>query len=122
MENDIYSFIDIAVLITRREMLREDGRRSIIRFIDQIAYFERTDGKNICHMILDQGKLLKGDLPQSLSEKLSRAEVNDPLMASRFMGEAAQRPLYVRSAEQKPKDFEMIPFKSNNIGTFRGIM
>lgn len=122
MENDIYSFIDIAVLITRRELIREDGSRSIMRFIDQVAYFERVDNDNICHMILEDGRLVTDTLPKSLSEKLLRAEIDDPLEAERFTNEVSQRPLYIRTEDPRQRDFEMISFEGSAAGTFRGIV
>ena len=79
MENDIYSFIDLAVLIRRKEMTDENGQRFIRRFIDQLCYFERIDGENLCHMIVEDGLTIVDALPEGLWHKLQYAGLPDPM-------------------------------------------
>ena len=50
MENDIYSFVDVGVLI-KREETRKNGRHYGKRHIEQICTFTREDGKNKVSMI-----------------------------------------------------------------------
>lgn len=64
IENDVYNFMDIGVLL----------RRTDHRYIDQICCFERRGGMNYCHMILDEGKRM-GKLPAGLLQKFSLAGI-----------------------------------------------
>lgn len=79
VENDVYNFVDLAVLIKRREEVGEDGSRKVCRYIDQIASFERSGHENICHMIVDGGKLLPQGVPEHLAGKLFAAGIFNPL-------------------------------------------
>ena len=79
MENDIYSFIDLAVLIRRKEIFEDDGTSHVRRFIDQLCYFERQDGQNLCHMIVEDGELLVDTLPSGLMRHFRYAGLPDPL-------------------------------------------
>ncbi len=57
-ENDIYSFIDVGVLVRRRAQTDVFGNKQVRRFIDQICFFTRENGENSCDIIVDGGKLL----------------------------------------------------------------
>lgn len=61
LENDIYSFIDVGVLVCRRQMEDSFGNRQVRRFIDQVCFFEREQGKNQCRMVVDEGMLLQSE-------------------------------------------------------------
>jgi len=54
LENDVYSFIDVGVLIKKRHEKNEDGTVNVVRYIDQIALFDRVNGKNQVTLLLDQ--------------------------------------------------------------------
>ena len=47
MENDIYSFIDVGILVRRRGWEDSMERYQISRYIDQVCFFSREDGKVI---------------------------------------------------------------------------
>ena len=79
MENDIYSFIDLAVLIRRKEVMEENGESHIRRYIDQLCYFERENGANLCHMIVEDGRVLTTTLPKGLLRKFEYAGLPDPM-------------------------------------------
>lgn len=76
--NDIYSFINVAVMIRRREVTDENGERVVRRFIDQICFFERKDGENRTVMVVDDGKLLEAKLPEDARIKMDRAGIKNP--------------------------------------------
>ena len=78
LENDIYSFINVAVMIRRRQVTDEDGNQKIKRFIDQICFFERKDGKNRSVMVVDEGRILDEALPSDAQKKMERAGIQDP--------------------------------------------
>lgn len=50
MENDIYSFIDVGVLVKRRD-IKKNGRHYAKRYIEQICLFTREDGANHVDMV-----------------------------------------------------------------------
>ena len=58
LENDIYSFIDIGVLIRRKAFADEQGNMHIKRYIDQVCAFSRDHGRNGIQMLVEDGKLL----------------------------------------------------------------
>ncbi len=71
LENDVYAFINIGVLI--RKKLNADNR--IIRYIDQVCIFDRSDNLNSCIMVVENGQLLEFDLPYYLKKRMELYEV-----------------------------------------------
>ena len=71
MENDIYMFIDVGILIRKKQM--EDGK--VHRYIDQVCFFYREDGKNITFPAVLNGKLVEKNLPNPVLEKFERMEI-----------------------------------------------
>lgn len=69
MENDVYTFVDAAILLCRK------GER---RFIDQICFFSRENGENIRRLVLFQGKRTGKTLPQDMLTRMKRAGIGDP--------------------------------------------
>lgn len=65
LENDVYSFINVGVLI--RKMV---WNGQVQRYIDQICVFDRTSKDNTCTMIVDEGQLLEYELPINIKKKL----------------------------------------------------
>ena len=56
-ENDIYSFLDVGVLLSCREVREPDGTVAIRRYIDQICFISREDGINYLDLVADEGIL-----------------------------------------------------------------
>ena len=71
MENDIYMFIDVGILIRKKQM--EDGK--VHRYIDQVCFFYREDGKNTTFPAVLNGKLVEKNLPNPVLEKFERMEI-----------------------------------------------
>ena len=78
MENDIYNFINVGVLLNRKEETTADGKHFARRFIDQICLYERNRGENHVIMVLENGQLNEKNLPQTFLEKMKKAGVLDP--------------------------------------------
>ncbi len=74
LENDVYSFIDMAILVNKR--LTENG---IERFIDQICVFDRVKGKNYQTMLLNEGEFTDNPLPDDLKHRMKIAGIDDPM-------------------------------------------
>ncbi len=76
IENDIYTFIDVAVLL--RKITGKDG--SISRYIDQVCVYDRGVANQVI-MIADEGVLVESSLPQNIINKfklygISKEEVS----------------------------------------------
>lgn len=73
--NDIYTFIDVGVLIRRKEIRGEDGRIRIKRFVDQVCFYTRENGTNETHLVVEDGHLNAKAIPQSVRDKLKKCNV-----------------------------------------------
>lgn len=73
--NDIYSFIDVGVLIRRRGFRDDQGIVTTRRYIDQIGFFHRENGVNETVLAADDGKMTGDELPKSVLKKLKQADV-----------------------------------------------
>ena len=63
-ENDIYNFLDVGILISRKER-KEPGRIGTVRrFIDQICFFSREGGKNRIDLVANDGVLFEEKLEE----------------------------------------------------------
>lgn len=71
METDIYSFLDIAVLISIR--IDKDGKEK--RFIDQICFFYQEAEQKRHLLLCDNGKVQKEHIPGELTLKFKKAGI-----------------------------------------------
>ena len=71
--NDVYMFLDVAVLIRKAF---HDGR--ITRFVDQICFFSREDGDNVIALIADEGKIISHEIPPQVMRKFEASGVTNP--------------------------------------------
>ena len=119
MINDIYSFVDMAVLIRRKEMEEAGGSRRVRRFIDQICFFEREGQENLCHMIVEDGELLSDELPKGLERKLSYAGLPDPFEDMGLPKYATGGKVALHQEVHTEDMISLTPARST--GTYRGI-
>ena len=78
MENDIYNFIDVGVLINRREYRDENGKSVVRRFIDQVCFYDREDGENMVYMMVENGEIVNRELPKRIRKKMNAFGIDDP--------------------------------------------
>lgn len=80
-ENEIYSFINVGILINR--YTAADGR--IMRYIDQIGVLHRDEVKNQNHidLIANEGRLVSRKLPPVLMNKFRKVGISDPFASGR---------------------------------------
>ena len=78
MENDIYNFINVGVLLNRKEERDELGHHIVRRFIDQVCFYERKDGKNEIYMILENGDLHEENMPETVLRKMQKVGIYSP--------------------------------------------
>ncbi len=72
MENDIYAFVDVGVLIRKKQT--EEG--NVKRYIDQVGFYYRENGENKTCLLVKNGELVLRDIPQTMLEKFIRMDVN----------------------------------------------
>ena len=70
----IYSFINVGVLLRKKMM--PSGR--IRRYVDQICIFDRIGGKNVCQLLVEDGKILTREVKGNVKKKFLREGVEDP--------------------------------------------
>ncbi len=101
MENDIYNFIDLAVLIRRKEFMDSSGALKVRRYIDQVCFFSRHDHTNYTDMIVEDGEMLHSGLPARLRQELSSVGITDPLFdEDDQLLQAATRELRISSEDK----------------------
>ncbi|MBA4698466.1 MAG: type II/IV secretion system ATPase subunit [Ruminococcus sp.] len=74
LENDIYGFVNVGVLIRKKAT----NTNQVIRFIDQICLFDRIGNENVIQMIVDHGKVVSQELPINIKRKFEQEEIIDP--------------------------------------------
>ena len=80
MENRIYRYVNAAVLI--RKIESSDGK--VRRYIDQLCFFSREEGKNRIYMIVDDGALVSKDLPPDIKKRFRETGVEEPFVCRQF--------------------------------------
>lgn len=75
-ENNVYEFIDVAVLVT----IHMDGAGRRFRRISQVGFFTRDlhREKGTCHVIYSEGRFVTDFLPPEIQRKMSEAKVENP--------------------------------------------
>lgn len=74
MENRIYRYVDIGILIRCHRM--PDG--SVHRYMDQMCFYSREGKENRIYMILEDGELVSKEFPPAIEKRLQRAGIVRP--------------------------------------------
>lgn len=80
MENRIYRYVNVGILIRRVE---EPGGR-IRRYIDQLCFYSREDHKNKIYTIIEDGEVVSRELPPDVLKKMKYAGIHDPFQCPNF--------------------------------------
>ena len=78
LENDIYSFINVGILL-RKKLI--NGK--IQRVVDQVCFFDRVGDENLHSLVVEGGKLVSKDLPENVRKKFKWNGVDDPFAERR---------------------------------------
>lgn len=78
-ENDVYSFVDIGVLL---QSVVKEGEK-ITRHIAQVMCLSRYEEQNEKVMIYEDGKILTKNLPTDIMRKFKMAGINNPFEKER---------------------------------------
>lgn len=76
MENRIYRYVNVGILI--RRVKNRDG--TIKRYIDQLCFFSREEGKNKIYMIVKDGESVSGQLPGEIMRKFQHSGIWEPFV------------------------------------------
>lgn len=80
LDNDIHSFINMGILLRKREC--PDGR--IKRYIDQICFFSRENGSNIVRLVVNDGKIVSDELPEQIKLKFLHETGSLPMLGGNY--------------------------------------
>ena len=75
LENDIYSFINVGVLLRKKI-----DHGEIKRVIDQICFFDRVNNRNYKTLVVENGNLISMDLTENIKKKFLWYNIVDPFM------------------------------------------
>lgn len=80
MENRIYRYVNVGILIRRKKEM--DG--SVRRYIDQLCFYAREEHENKIYMIIQDGELVSEKLPPDILKRLRYAGIEDPFRCRNF--------------------------------------
>lgn len=78
LENDIYSFINVGVLLRKRI---DNG--IIKRVVDQICFFDRVNNRNYKSLVVEKGQLISMELTENIKKKFLWYGVADPFVSQK---------------------------------------
>lgn len=74
LENDIYSFLNVGVLLRKRVT----PSKEVVRYIDQICLFDRVGESNVMRLIAEGGTFVSQEIPDNLRKKFRLENIEDP--------------------------------------------
>ncbi|MFP3156276.1 CpaF/VirB11 family protein [Lachnospiraceae bacterium ZAX-1] len=77
VENDVYTFLNVGVMLRRKQ--QED--KTVVRYIDQVCFFTRKECKNTVTMMVDERKLLHMQVPEHIKKRMRHKDIMDPFKA-----------------------------------------
>lgn len=78
LENDVYTFMDVAVLLRRKYIQSE---KVTLRYIDQVCFFSREQGMNIQRLVVTDGRLSEERFPEDILTRMSREGIGNPFVS-----------------------------------------
>ena len=97
MENRIYGFVNVGVLVRRVEL--PDG--VIRRYIDQLCFYTREQNENKIYLLMKDGRLISEELPPDIKKRLQDAGIKNP-----FYSEKVEIRRIEQERERKTKTFK----------------
>ena len=74
LENYVYEFISVGVLIRQYE----NDQGMLERYIDQMCFYDRCSGKNSIYLLVEDGKQVSDVIPDDILKRLYRAGIKEP--------------------------------------------
>lgn len=76
LENDIFQATDVGILIRKKK----NEQNMTYRYIDQVCFFLRENGKNRVVMAVQDGRFVLEGLPGQIERRMERAGIPDPFV------------------------------------------
>lgn len=80
MENDIFRYVNVGILIRRIK----DPEGKLRRYIDQLCFYSREQHKNRIYMLIEDGEVKSKELPPDILKKFRNAGIKDPFRCEHF--------------------------------------
>lgn len=74
LENYIYEFISVGVLIRQYE----NDQGMLERYVDQMCFYDRFAGKNEIYLLVEDGKQISDVIPTDILKRMHRAGIQEP--------------------------------------------
>lgn len=81
LENYIYEFISIGVLIRQKE----DASGHQRRYIDQMCFYDRYMEKNSIYMLVEEGTVVSKEIPKDILKRMERVGIFEPFRCPETM-------------------------------------
>lgn len=79
-ENRIYSYVNVGILICMRR--GKDG--NIERYVEQCCFYSREEEENKIYMLVEDGKLISEEIPESIRKRFEYMGIVDPFYCERM--------------------------------------
>lgn len=79
--NDIYSYVDVGVLLRKKESTKDGKTR---RYIDQICFFYRKGEDNRIALAAKDGQMQKSALPEEVLQRFRREKIYEPFQCKKI--------------------------------------
>ena len=105
LENDVYVGMDVGVLLETRSS-GEEGKQE--RYISQIGFFSREDGKNRCVLAVQGGQLIEQQesefLPEDIKRKMDKAGITDVFYCEQLQKMLEEEGICLLYTSPSPRD------------------
>lgn len=78
IEDQIFEFLDVAILVDKKIDIDDDRNEYINRFISQVAVYSRDNGDNNCNVIVNDGMVTGNKVQSSVLKKFRLAGIENP--------------------------------------------
>lgn len=75
IKDTVYDFFNVGILIDKSQ---DEKTGKIERFISQICFFAKEDGKQICSVVVDNKEITGVAIPSSILNKFNKVGITDP--------------------------------------------
>ena len=80
MENRIYRYVNVGVLIRRMEL--PGGK--VHRFMEQLCFFSRVENTNKMYLLLEDGDIISENIPWDIERRMREKGIRDPFYCEQF--------------------------------------
>lgn len=108
LENTIYNFVDVGVLVS----LRVDENGKLYRMIDQICFFSSDNGVHQTALVVNDGKFYRNTFPKDIEKKFRRARIEKPLVNDEITNRLVNQGLNISDTKDLTNKLTLSPLKA----------